>query len=105
MYIVATILIVITCVILVLLILSQNSKGGGLASNFSGGNQFGGVAQTNKFLTRATWGLAIALLAFSLIASISIPRLNAQDEQSDIYEAIQSYDYNTNPTVPVDVRI
>ena len=104
-YILATVLIVITCIILVLLILAQNSKGGGLVSNFSGGNQFGGVAQTNKFLVRATWTLAIALLFFSLIASISIPRQQAQESQSDIYDAIQNYDYNTNPTVPVNVTM
>ena len=104
-YILVSVLIVITCIILIFVVLVQNSKGGGLASNFSGGNQFGGVAQTNKFLERLTWGLAITLLVFSLVASISIPRQQEGDSQSDIYEHIQSYDYNTNPTVPVDVKM
>ena len=104
-YILATIFIIIISIILIFIVLVQNSKGGGLASNFSGGNQFGGVAQTNKFLERATWGLAIGLLFFSLVASISIPRETEQNKQSDIYEHIQNYDYNTNPTVPVDVKM
>ncbi len=61
-----SILIVIVCVLLILVILVQNSKGGGLASSFSSSNQVMGVRKTADFLEKATWTLAIALLALSL---------------------------------------
>jgi len=102
MYTLATVMIIIACALLIIVVLVQNSKGGGLASNFTGGNQFGGVAQTNKFLERATWGMAIALLFFSLVASISVPNATEQVEESQLKDIIENYDYATPPTVPVE---
>ena len=74
MYIFFSILIVITAVLLILIVLVQNSKGGGLASNFGQGNQIMGVRKTADFLEKATWTLAIALFAFCLMASFTIPK-------------------------------
>ncbi|HPX75003.1 MAG TPA: preprotein translocase subunit SecG [Bacteroidales bacterium] len=73
MYIFFSVLIVICAVLLILIVLVQNSKGGGLASNFGQGNQVMGVKKTADFLEKATWGLAIGLIVFSLLASFSIP--------------------------------
>ena len=64
-----SILIVIVCILLILVVLVQNSKGGGLASSFSSSNQVMGVRKTADFLEKATWTLAIALLALSLIST------------------------------------
>lgn len=105
MYIFATVLIFIICILLILIVLVQNSKGGGLASNFSAGNQFGGVAQTNKFLERATWSLAIGLMAFSIIASLSISRIDGDERESAIKEQVNNtIDFNANPVVPESVN-
>jgi len=105
MYLVATVLIFVVCILLVLIVLVQNSKGGGLASNFSAANQFGGVAQTNKFLERATWGLAISLLLFSVIASLSIPRTTQDERESLIKEQVnKSVDYSLPPIVPTNTE-
>ena len=46
MYIFLTILIVIAAILLTLLVLVQNSKGGGLAAGFSSGNQVMGAPRT-----------------------------------------------------------
>jgi preprotein translocase subunit SecG len=54
--------------------LVQNSKGGGLASNFAGSNQYMGVRKTADFLEKATWTLAAALLLFSLMATWTLPK-------------------------------
>ena len=51
MFIVFTVLIVVTCIFTILIVLVQNSKGGGLASNFSSSNQYMGVRKTADFLT------------------------------------------------------
>ena len=47
-------MILICAVLLILVVLVQNSKGGGLASNFSQGNQVMGVKKTTDFLEKAT---------------------------------------------------
>ena len=81
MFIVFTVLIVVTCVFTILIVLVQNSKGGGLASNFSSSNQYMGVRKTADFLEKATWTLGAALILFSLLAGITIPKAG-QDENS-----------------------
>jgi preprotein translocase subunit SecG len=64
-----SVLILIVCSLLVLAVLVQNSKGGGLAGNFSPGNQIMGVRRTKDFMEKATWGLAGALLILSLLSA------------------------------------
>ncbi len=64
-----TVLIIIVGLLLGLVVLIQNPKGGGLASGFSGANQFGGVQRTNDFLDKSTWTLVIALFALCILSS------------------------------------
>ena len=68
MYLLITILIFIFSVILVLIVLVQNSKGGGLASGFSGTNQVMGVRKTTDFLEKATWTMAGAIAILSIVS-------------------------------------
>lgn len=68
MFLTVSILIFIVALLLVLVILVQNPKGG-LASNFSSSNQVMGVRKTTDFLEKATWTLGIALLILSVISS------------------------------------
>ena len=56
------ILIVLACFALAFIVLIQNSKGGGLASNFAGSNQVMGVRKTTDFLEKATWILATFIM-------------------------------------------
>jgi len=82
-YILVSVLILITCVLLALVVLVQNSKGGGLASNFSSSNQFMGVRKTADFLEKTTWTLAIVLLVLSLFSIFVIPRNSGVSTSSD----------------------
>jgi preprotein translocase subunit SecG len=82
-YVFVSVLILITCVLLALVVLVQNSKGGGLASNFSSSNQFMGVRKTADFLEKATWTLAVVLLVLSLASIFVIPRNVASTNQAD----------------------
>ena len=75
-YILISVLILIAAVLMVLVVLVQNSKGGGLAANFTGGNQIMGVRRTTDFLEKATWVLAIIILILSLLSVVIIPRNN-----------------------------
>ena len=72
MYGLFSILILITCALLLLVILVQNPKGGGLASTFGEGNQFMGVKKTSDFLEKSTWTLALALVALNISFQTSL---------------------------------
>lgn len=73
-YIVISVLILIASALMVLVVLVQNSKGGGLASNFASSNQYMGVRKTADFLEKTTWTLAIVLLVLSLFSIFAIPK-------------------------------
>ena len=74
MYTLVVILILIVSVLLGLIVLVQNSKGGGLVSNFGGANQMMGVRQTTDFLEKATWTMAAVLVVLCLLSSITLPK-------------------------------
>lgn len=61
-----SVLILLTCIILIIAVLIQNPKGGGLASGFTSGSQVMGVRRTADFLEKATWTLAVLLFVFSV---------------------------------------
>lgn len=90
-YILVSVLILITCILLALIVLVQNSKGGGLASNFASSNQFMGVRKTADFLEKATWTLAVVLLVLSLFSVFVIPRHQIQNvADTQLREQIES---------------
>ena len=71
-------LIIFVSVLLIIVVLVQNSKGGGLSSQFGGNssNQFMGVQKTNDLLEKATWTLAITLIVLILASNFAIDRPN-----------------------------
>ena len=67
MYIALISIIIFVCVLLVLVVLAQNPKGGGLSSQFGGStSQLMGVKRTGDLLEKLTWGFAIALVVLTL---------------------------------------
>ncbi len=76
------ILIIIACLVLGFFVLIQNSKGGGLASNFSSSNQIMGVRKTTDFLEKATWGLATFIMALCLVVAFMSKSEFTQDDLS-----------------------
>lgn len=104
MYTLAIVLIFIVCLLLVLIVLVQKSKGGGLASNFSGNNQIMGVRRTADFLEKATWGLAGALLFLCVFASAVVPRDRKVGPTSVIMDQIQTaVDPSHNAIFPTSI--
>src|ERR1700760_3375816 len=67
------ILIIIACVILGLIVLVQNPKGGGLAGNVGGfSNQLMGVKQTTDVLEKGTWVLAAVVGLLCLFSTVFV---------------------------------
>ena len=73
MYVFLTILILIAAICLILIVLVQNSKGGGLASSFASSNQIMGAPKTADFLEKATWTLAGTVIVLSIITAAFLP--------------------------------
>ena len=69
---VLTILVLIASVLITLIVLLQNGKGGGLASNFVAGNQTFGVRQTTDILEKITWGLVAFIFVLSIVTSFTM---------------------------------
>jgi len=94
MYTLFVIFIVIAALLMIGIVLIQESKGGGLATGFSGGNAVLGVRKTTDFIEKATWGLAAAMVVFSVACAYVAP--SAQAEQSVIEKAATEQS-TTNP--------
>ena len=81
-----TILVLVASALITLVVLLQNGKGGGLASNFVAGNQTFGVRQTADILEKITWGLAAFVLVVAIVTSFT---LNKGTSTLDITEKIE----------------
>lgn len=77
MYVTISVLILIVSFLMMLVVLVQNSKGGGLASNFSSHNQILGVRKTTDFLEKTTWTLAVLLVVLCLASSVAVSHRSA----------------------------
>ena len=102
-YIFVSILILIACIFQILIVLVQNSKGGGLAANFTSAGQSMGIRKTADFLEKSTWTLAGAILILCVVATATIPR-GTISGRSRIENQIQNVvDPNAIPTLPTAV--
>lgn len=99
-YIFVSVLVIIACVFQVLIVLVQNSKGGGLAANFTSAGQTMGIRKTADFLEKSTWTLAIAILLLCVVATATIPR-GGDTQRSRLENAIQNaVNPDAIPTLP-----
>lgn len=65
------VLITIVSFLLIIVVMVQNPKGGGLSSTLGGQQVMGGVQKTTDFLDKSTWTLATILVALILLSSLS----------------------------------
>ena len=72
LHVIVIVLTVIVAVLLIGIVLIQKSKGGGLASDYSSGNQYLGYRKTTDFIEKATWTLAIFICIMSICASFAV---------------------------------
>jgi preprotein translocase subunit SecG len=73
MFILFCIIIIVACVLLTLVVLIQNPKGGGIASNFTAPNQIMGARRSTDVVEKTTWILALVLISFSLLSNFFRP--------------------------------
>ena len=100
LYVVGT-LMILASVILGLIILIQNPKGGGLSSSFGGiGNQLMGVKQTTDVLEKGTWLFAGIVGILCLTSSMFIPK-GTSSGSDKYYQAPATHPGTKQPTVPL----
>ena len=88
MYILLLVIAIIVCVLLGVIVLVQNPKGGGLSSNFASSSQLMGVQRTGDFLEKGTWILAITLMVISLVMT-KVSKISASgDDKAQINKTI-----------------
>ncbi|MDR0368657.1 MAG: preprotein translocase subunit SecG [Bacteroidales bacterium] len=81
MYTFLIVLIVLAAFLLGLVVLMQNSKGGGLSSTFASSSQFMGVRKTADFLEKATWGLAIGIVVLCFLSGYFVKSASGGSDQ------------------------
>lgn len=94
MYTLLIILMVIVAVLMIGIVLIQESKGGGLASAFGSANSLMGVSKTTNFIEKATWTLAGVLVVFSVACAYVAPKAGAE---SSVIEQAATEQSTTNP--------
>jgi preprotein translocase subunit SecG len=100
-------LIIFFAVLLVLVILAQNAKGGGLTSQFGGSSASNiiGVKKTGDLLEKLTWSFIVAIMALSLLLSTNFITPTAQGSSNEILERAGEQaptNINPNPSLNLD---
>jgi preprotein translocase subunit SecG len=93
------VLITIVCFLLIIVIMVQNPKGGGLSSSLGGSTQMGGVQKTTDFLDKSTWTLAAILIILILLSSLSFSG-SMSDSNSKIIDEKESVAPKTTTKTP-----
>ena len=87
MYTLFVILIVVAALLMIGIVLIQDSKGGGLSSQFSTYNQIGGVRKTTDFIEKTTWGLAAFMVLMSVACAYVAPQALNDSSVMENYQA------------------
>lgn len=99
MYTFLVIVAIVVCVLLGLMILIQNPKGGGLASGFTGSNVMG-VQRTGDFLEKGTWVLIVTLMVLSLVINLATPKGGIRNSEGEEIQKQLNKPATTAPFTP-----
>jgi preprotein translocase subunit SecG len=83
-----SILIIISSILLILIVLVQNSKGGGLDSNLASQSSAFGAQKTTELVEKLTWGLAAALIVFSIASTKLISKEGVELLDGETIDAV-----------------
>lgn len=94
-------LMIVVSVFMVIIVLVQRSKGGGLNQSFASQQQIMGVRKSTDFVEKATWTLACLLLVFSLLSVAFMPSsVMGPVGDSGLDQLLENRSANTQQGVP-----
>jgi preprotein translocase subunit SecG len=107
-----SILIILVCVLLTLIVLIQNPKGGGIASNFMSTSQIVGAKQQVEIVEQITWGfvagLVVLCIAFAAIVGSGSGVVEAKEsivkQTSSVPTAAPATSPMQQPTAPAQTQ-
>jgi preprotein translocase subunit SecG len=104
MYTFAIVLIIVFSFLLVIVILAQNAKGGGLTSQFGGSSASNiiGVKKTGDLLEKLTWSFIIAIMALTLSTNFLDQTTGTAPTNSVLEKAGQQGPTQELPPMPTD---
>ena len=94
------VLSIVAAALLMLVILIQNPKGGGIDSSFGAANQLGSVKKTNDVVEKATWYIAIVIVVLALSSSFLIGNNTGTLDTTET-----KFDPNYRNTLSTDVHL
>lgn len=97
-----TVLIIIACILLILAVLVQNPKGGGVNAALTGPTQMMGVKKTADFLEKSTWVLISIIIVLSLLVN-TLDKPASEERESEIKEQIENEPLQDVPQLPANV--
>ncbi len=92
MYDLLMIISVFVALVLIITVLLQSSKGGGLAGSFGGTGSFGtvfGTRRTADFLSKTTWWLGGSLIVLALVINLFFLKPSTTTQKSAIQDGSQ----------------
>ena len=89
MYTFCIVMIVIASILLILAVLVQSPKSG-MAANFGAANQTMGVRQTTDFLEKFTWAMVAAIVFFTLLSVIALPKSDSSENLAGLDEITEA---------------
>ncbi|MGA9212558.1 preprotein translocase subunit SecG [Kaistella sp.] len=97
------VLIMIASILLIIMVMAQNPKGGGLSGTFGGTSsaQFG-VQRTNDFMEKATWSLGAIIIVLILLSVILTAKPSQQFQQGSAPQTAPGTNNPTTMPAPAD---
>ena len=94
-------LMIIVSVFMVIIVLVQRTKGGGLNQSFASQQQIMGVRKSTDFVEKATWVLAALMLVFSLVSVAFKPAaVQGVINDSGLDQILENRSVNTQQAAP-----
>ncbi len=96
-----TVLIIVVCLFIILIVLVQNPKGGGLSGGIgSAASNVIGVQSAGDVMEKTTWGSALVLLVLCVLTAFVVPKEGAADKVKTITESAAKMNVPAAPAAP-----
>lgn len=95
-------LMVIVSIFMIIIVLVQKSKGGGLNQSFASQAQVMGVRKSADFVEKATWWLSAFMLVLSLAAVALMPRGGVEVQDAGLDQILENRAAQQTPAPAFD---
>ncbi len=96
-----SVLIIIVCLFIILIVLIQNPKGGGLSGGIgNAASSVIGVQSAGDVMEKTTWGSALVLLLLCVMTAFVVPKANSNEQVKTLTEQAAKMNAPAAPQAP-----